>query len=84
MLGHCSQSISPEELARHVGGAPCVAHAAAVASSALGSLLKGRSEEAILGENHDEAISKASILACKAYVRGYTKFGQTKGTVPPF
>ena len=35
-----------KELARHVGGAPCVAHAAAVASSALGSLLKGRTEEA--------------------------------------
>jgi hypothetical protein len=41
-----SLSAFPEELARHVGGAPCVAHAAAVASSALGSLLKGRTEEA--------------------------------------
>jgi len=35
-----------QDLARHVGGAPCVAHAAAVASSALRSLLLGRTEEA--------------------------------------
>ncbi|CAJ1389398.1 unnamed protein product [Effrenium voratum] len=35
-----------QELVQHVGGAPCVAHAAAVASSALRSLLLNRPEEA--------------------------------------
>ncbi|CAE7232073.1 tef3, partial [Symbiodinium natans] len=35
-----------EELAAHISGAPCVPHAAAVASSALRSLFLGRTEEA--------------------------------------
>ena len=34
------------ELVRHVGGAPCMAHACAVASSAVRSLLLQRTEEA--------------------------------------
>ena len=41
----CLESLS-QELVQHVGGAPCVAHAAAVASSALRSLLLNRPEEA--------------------------------------
>lgn len=50
-----------EDLARHVGGAPCVAHAAAVASSALRSLLLGRTEEAVARNRKTYRCNKSNV-----------------------
>lgn len=68
-----------QELARHVGGAPCVAHAAAVASSALGSLLKGRSEEARALLALDEVLL-LPVEGDATLLRGLERLAQSVGS----